>query len=112
MRSQRRRGADPAEQGAHRAVPQQAHVIDRVRPGGHPGDQAPDLQMRVDAALAARRDVLRDQVRQPGPLSKGHHRDQADVRHEIQVIERRVRPCEAMQQSHLRGVLSNRELEA
>ena len=41
-------------------------------PGGHPGDQARDLQVRVDPALAARPDVLRDQVRPgrraaPGP---------------------------------------------
>ena len=64
VRAQRGRGADPAEQRCHRAVPQQVHVIDAVRARGHPGDQARDLQVRVDAALAARRDVLRDQVRQ------------------------------------------------
>ena len=47
-------------------------------------------------------------ARQPGALRQGHHRDQPGVRHEIRVIERCVRPREAMQQSHLQGVLSNR----
>ena len=112
VRTQRRRGADPAEQGVHRAVPQHVHVIDAVRARGHPGDQARDLQVRVDAALAGRRDVLRDQLAEPGALRQGHHRDQPGVRHEIRVIERCVRLREAMQQSHLQGVLSNRELEA
>jgi hypothetical protein len=60
VRAQRGRGADAAEQRAHRAVPQQVHVIDAVRPGGHPGDQARDLQVRVHPAFPARADVLRD----------------------------------------------------
>ena len=47
-----------------------------------------------------------------GALRQGHHRDQPGVRHEIRVIERCARACEAMQQSHLQGVLSNRVLEA
>ena len=46
VRAQRGRRADPAEQHIHGAVPQQVHVIDAVRPGGHPGDQAGDLQLR------------------------------------------------------------------
>jgi hypothetical protein len=112
VRTERRRGADPAEQDVHRTVPQHVHVIDRIRARGHPSSQARDLQMRVDAALAARRDVLRDQVRQAGTLGERHHRHQAGVRHEIRVVKRCVRLRQAMQQSHLRGVLSNRELEA
>jgi hypothetical protein len=91
VRAQRGRGADAAEQRAHRAVPQQVHVIDVVRAGGHPGDQARHLQVRVDSAVAARADVLRDQVAQPGALRQGHHRDQPGVRHEIRVVERCVR---------------------
>ena len=112
VRAERGRGADPAEQGPHRAVPQHVHVIDAVRAGGHPGDQARDLQVRVHPAVPARPDVLRDQVRQAGPLRQRHHRHQAGVRHEIRVIERRVRPRQRMQQLHLQGVLSSRELEA
>jgi len=112
VRAQRGQGADPAEQDAHRAVPQHVHVIDAVRARGHPGDQAPDLQVRIDAAPAARRDVLRNEVRQAGALRQGHHRDQSGVRHEIRVVERCAGPREAMQQSHLQGVLSNRVLEA
>ena len=111
MRAQRRRGADAAEQRAHRAVPQQVHVIDVVRPGRHPRDQARDLQVRVHPAFA-RADMLRDQAAQPGALRQGHHRDQPGVRHEIRVVERCVRPRQAMQQSQLQGVLSNREPEA
>ncbi len=59
VRAQRGRRPDAAGQRGHRAVPQQAHVIDRIRPGGHPGDQARHLQVRADPALAARPDVLR-----------------------------------------------------
>jgi hypothetical protein len=83
VRAQRGRGADPAEQGAHSAVPQQAHVIDAVRAGRHARDQARDFQARVHPALAAGADVLRDQVAQAGALREGHHRDQAGVRHEV-----------------------------
>jgi hypothetical protein len=88
-------------------VPQQVHVIDRVRARGHPGDQARDLQVRINAALCARPDVLRDQIAEPGPVREAHHRHQARVRHQIRVVERCVRLRQAMQQSHLTGVLSN-----
>ena len=98
MRAERGRRPDAAEQGAHRAVPQQVHVIDRIGPGGHPGDQARDFHLSVDPALAARPDVLRDQLAEPGALRQGHYRDQAGVRHQIRVIERYVRPRQGMQQ--------------
>ena len=55
VRAQRRRGADAAEQGAHRAVPQRAHVIDRIRARGHPGDQARDLPA-CDTRLGSSKD--------------------------------------------------------
>ena len=45
-RPQRGRRPDPAEQRRHRAVPQQVHVVDAVRPGDHPGHQAGHLQLR------------------------------------------------------------------
>ena len=112
VRAERGRRPDSAEQRAHRAVPQQVHVIDAVGACRHPGDQARHLQVRVDAAFPARADELRDQLAETGALRQGHHRDQPGVRHEIRVIERCARPCEAMQQSHLQGVLSNRVLEA
>ena len=69
VRAQRGRGADPAEQDVHRAVPQQVHVIDAVGARGHARDQARDFQVRVDPALAARRDVLRDQARRARPAA-------------------------------------------
>jgi hypothetical protein len=62
VRAERGRRPDAAEQRGHRAVPQQARVLDRIRPGGHPGHQAPDLQGRVDPALTARPDVPGDQI--------------------------------------------------
>jgi hypothetical protein len=43
----------------------------------------------------------------PHTLRQRHHRDQPGVRHEIRVIKRCVRLRQAMQQSHLPGVLSN-----
>ena len=110
-RSQRGRGPDPAEQHRHRAVPQQVHVIDAVRPGDHPGRQARHFQVRVHAALMAHPDMLAGQVRKASPLRQGHHRDQTRPGHEIRVIKRRVDLRQPMQQSHLRGVLSARDLE-
>ena len=41
--SQGGRGADAAEQRGHRAVPQQAHVVDRIGAGGHARHQARHL---------------------------------------------------------------------
>ena len=57
-------------------------------------------------------DLLRDQLGKPGPLRQCHHRDQPGPRHEIRVVKRCVRPGQAMQQSHLTGVLSNQATEA
>ncbi len=111
-RAQRGRRADPAEQAGHRAVAQQVHVIDAAGAGGHPRDQAADLQRRADPALAGGIDVPRDQLAEPGALGQRHDRDQPGMRHEIRVIKGRVRPREAMQQSHLTGVLSGGLLEA
>jgi hypothetical protein len=112
VRTQRGRRPDAAEQRAHRAVPQQVHVIDRIRPGSHPGHQARHLQVRVDPALAAGPDMPGDQIAQPGALRQRHHRDQPGVRHQIRVVEGCVRPGQAMQQSHLTGALSNSATEA
>ena len=50
-----------------RAVPQQAHVLDRVRAGDHPRDQARDLQVRIDATSLDRVDVLLDEPVQARP---------------------------------------------
>ena len=112
VRAQRGRRPDPAEQHIHGPVPQQVHVVDAVRSGDHPGDQAADLRRRVDPARAARPDLLRDQLGEPGPLRQRHDRDQPGPRHEIRVIKGCVRPGQAMQQSHLTGVLSNQATEA
>ena len=57
-------------------------------------------------------DMLCDQAAQARPLGQGHRRDQARPRHEIRVIKRGADLRQAMQQSHLRGVLSARCMEA
>ena len=106
VRPQRGRRADPAEQHIHGPVPQQVHVVDAVRPGEHPGDQAADLRRRVDPARAAGPDLLRDQLGEPGPLRQRHDRDKPGPRHEIRVVEGCARSPQSMQQSHLQGVLS------
>jgi hypothetical protein len=90
--AERGRGPDPAEHRAHRAVPQHPHVIDAVGPGGHPGDQAAGLQIRVRPAGPARADVAGDQVLQAGPLREGQHGNQAGVRHRVRVVEQRSGP--------------------
>lgn len=85
-----------------------AHVIDAVRARRHARDQAADLQARVRPAVPAGADVLGDQVVQPGALGEGHDGDQPGVRHQMRVIERRAGLPRAMQQSHVKGVLSAR----
>ena len=57
-RPQRRRRLDPAKQPVHRAVAQQPHVIDRIRPSHHPRRQAANLQIRVHPAPVTNPDML------------------------------------------------------
>jgi len=83
-------------------VPQQRHVLDRVRAGDHPRDQSRDLQLRVHAAGSADVDVPGDQLAQPGAISELQDRRQARARHEIRIIED---GCEAVAHSHLPGAL-------
>jgi hypothetical protein len=61
---------DPAKQGAHGAVPQYVHVVDAVGAGGHPGDQARCLQVRVYPGWGGDREVLADQGGQAVVLGK------------------------------------------
>ena len=99
---------------AIQAVRLVAHPCHRCCPRPPPSrDQARHLQVRVHAAF--RRPAGR--APRPAPASPARSAraitgTRPGVRHEIRVIERCVRPREAMQQSHLQGVLSNRELEA
>jgi len=86
-RPQRRGRPHPGEQPAHRAVPQQRHVIDRVRPGDHPRNHRGDLQVGVDAAGLAQLHMLGGEPLQTGPLGELQDRRQAGARHEVGVIE-------------------------
>jgi hypothetical protein len=111
-RPQRGRRPDTAEQHRQRPVPQHVQIIDAVRTRGHPGHQARHLHLRVHPAPPAHPDMLRHQATQPRPLRQRHYRHQPSPRHQIRVIKRCVRLRQLMQQSHLRGVLSTRDLEA
>ncbi len=110
-RPQRGRRPDPAKQRAHRPVPHQVQVIDAVRPADHPSDDPGHLHLRVHPAPARDPHVTAGQVRQASALGQGHHRDQPSPRHQIRVIKRCVDLRQAVQQSHLRGVLSARNVE-
>ncbi len=72
--------------GRQRPVPQHVHVIDALRPGGHPSHQARRLHPRVYPAAAAEPDMLCHQLAQASPLRQRHHRHQARPRHQIRVI--------------------------
>ena len=112
VRAQRGRGADAAEQvliAPCRSRPMSSMVS---APAAIPATRHGTFRSAFTPDSPPGRDVLGDQVGQAGALRQCHDRHQAGVRHEIRVIERCVRLRQAMQQSHLQGVLSNRVLEA
>jgi hypothetical protein len=80
-------GPDTGEQPAHRAVPQQAHILEAVRAGDHPRDQRGDLQVRVPATGLVDPHMLADQVLQAGALGELQDRRETCARHEVGVIE-------------------------
>src|SRR6516162_10463313 len=57
-------------------MPQQAQVIDAVRPADHPRDHAGHLHLRVHPAPAADPHMLISKVRQARALGQRHHRHQ------------------------------------
>jgi site-specific DNA recombinase len=61
-RAQRRRCPHPREQPAHRAVLQQIHVIDRVRPGHHASDQRGHLRPGRATSSTGHRQMLARQL--------------------------------------------------
>jgi hypothetical protein len=71
-------------------MPQQAQVIDAVRPADHPRHHAGHLHLRVHPAPAADPHMLTSQRRKARPLRQRHHRHQPRPRHQIRVIKRRV----------------------
>jgi len=85
--AQRGRGPAPSEDLGHPAVPGQVHVFDAVRAGHHPGDQGGHLQVSVGAGRAWHGHMVGDQVREPGFLGQGHHRDQTRGGDQVRVIE-------------------------
>ncbi len=66
----------PRRTPRHRAVAQHVHIVDTVRPGGHPGDQAADLQSGVRSARAGEcflpaRDLEEFLLQDPGAVREG-----------------------------------------
>jgi len=86
-RPERGRRADTGEQPAHRTVPQQRHVLDRVCASDHPRGQRRNLQAGVPAAGLVDPDVPGDQVLQTGAFSELPKRRQTGARHEVGLIE-------------------------
>jgi hypothetical protein len=72
-RAQRRRRPHPLKEPVHRAVPQQIHVLDRVRARDHPRDQRRNLDRRIRRRHGQ---PLAQQLGQPGLLGQSHHRRQ------------------------------------
>jgi len=86
-------------------VPQQRHVLDRVRAGDHPGDQARDLQLGVAAPRLVDPDVIGDELLKPGPLGQLQHGRQPGARHEVRIVDRGREP---VTDSHLADALLRR----
>jgi hypothetical protein len=61
-RPQRRGRVAAGEDPAHATVPQQRHVVDRVRTSDHPRDQRGHLQPGVRALVGRHRQMLIDQL--------------------------------------------------
>src|SRR6266446_4249690 len=100
-------GRPPARTGARpRWTPaRRAAVLPELR-RAIPGQEVAALLTRAETRA---RDLLTSHRQ---ALAQRHHRHHARPRHEIGVIKRCVDLRQAMQQSHLRGVLSVSDLEA
>ena len=98
-RPERRRRARPGQQPGKRSVPQQPHVLDRVRPGDHPRHDAPDLAVRGSSRRSRQVHTLPDQLVQPGASGELQDRNQPRARHEVGIVEHRRR---AVTDSHPR----------
>jgi hypothetical protein len=86
-RPQRRRRIRLVEYSAHRAVPQQGHVIDAVGPGDHARDQRGYFRPGVGALVGRHTQVLIGQRRQAALLGQSAHRDQPGARHQVGVVK-------------------------
>jgi hypothetical protein len=104
-RTQRRRGVGPVEQGAHRPVSQQRHVLDAVGPGDHARDQRGHLRPGVGALVGGHAEVHVGQRRQVTLLGQGDHRDQPGAGHQVRVVEDCRRDASSMKELHLRDAL-------
>jgi hypothetical protein len=98
----------PAEQPAHPAVAQHIQILDAVRAGRHPGHDRRRLATPVGPGRQVRTYPPGHQACQVDLLGQPHHRHQPGTLHQIRIIEDRVHGAAAMQQSHLRVVLSTR----
>ena len=113
-RPQRRGRVGAGEEPAHPAVPQQRHVVDRVRAGDHPRDQRGDLQPGVRALVGRHVRCSSASAGSPAAEARARTGTSPAARHEIRIIEhRRGRPGRVAK-LHLRDALRagrNRTLE-
>ncbi|GAB3130574.1 hypothetical protein GCM10027161_02460 [Microbispora hainanensis] len=109
---ERGRGTDVVEQFVHAAVPQHVQIGDAVGSGGHPGHDRAELRGRVHTEPIGDGDVLIHEPAQVDTLGQPHHRFQTGVGDHVLVVEARMGPGSGMKQSHVRGVLRLRILEA
>jgi hypothetical protein len=95
---------DPVEQDRHPTRAQHIQVLDAIRPGAHSGDHAQQLGDRVRSGrLDPRyrdRNLLRDDLRQPGLLGQPEQPHQPGLRHEIILVEACRASGEPMADSH------------
>ena len=88
-RPEGRRSPSSLEQPAHRAGPQQRHVLDAVGAGDHPRDQMRTFSFAIiDARQLLEVNMLADQRLQTSSLGELQHRRQPGARHQIRVGER------------------------
>ncbi|WP_374120009.1 hypothetical protein [Streptomyces sp. LS1784] len=98
----------PAEQSAHRAVPEPVGVVDRVGPGAHRRDQRHHVRGRIGSGTAAvvfNAQPLTDQGGQPDVLGQADHRDQPGIRDQIRLVERDGDGRDGVRGLHLRDAL-------
>ena len=104
--SQGRGCVDPVKQSAHPAVAQQVHVVDRVGPCDHAGDQGGDLRPGVGTLVTCHSQLVLCQGRQASVVGQAHGRGQAGGRHEGGIIKGNRECRGSVRYLHLRDALS------
>ncbi len=86
-------------------MPQQRHIVGRVRSGAHPRYQRRHLQPGVGALVGGHRQVLPGELAETGAVAQRKDRDQPGRRHKIRIIEHRRGRSRRVAKLHLRDAL-------